>query len=95
MLRTKVGAGTGVRFTPTLAFVLDKVPDTAAHMEELLARARQAPTPTWHGFGRVPHRRATPTRTVCLGWRTTAGDRTTARPCWTLRTPVTAIEPND
>ena len=29
-LRTKVGAGTGVRFTPTLAFVLDKVPDTAA-----------------------------------------------------------------
>jgi ribosome-binding factor A len=31
-----------VRFTPTLSFVLDKVPDTAAHMEELLARARQA-----------------------------------------------------
>jgi ribosome-binding factor A len=31
-----------VRFTPTLAFVLDKVPDTAAHMEELLARARAA-----------------------------------------------------
>ena len=29
-LRTKVGAATGVRFTPTLAFVLDKVPDTAA-----------------------------------------------------------------
>jgi ribosome-binding factor A len=41
-LRTKVGAGTGVRFTPTLAFVLDKVPDTAAHMEDLLARARAA-----------------------------------------------------
>lgn len=41
-LRTKVGAGTGVRFTPTLAFVLDKVPDTAAHMKELLARARAA-----------------------------------------------------
>src|SRR5258708_32360293 len=40
--RTKVGAGTGVRFTPTLSFVLDKVPDTAAHMEELLARARAA-----------------------------------------------------
>src|SRR6478736_9975434 len=34
VLRTKVGAGTGVRFTPTLSFVLDKVPDTAAHMEE-------------------------------------------------------------
>ncbi len=41
-LRTKVGAATGVRFTPTLSFVLDKVPDTAAHMEELLARARAA-----------------------------------------------------
>ena len=41
-LRTRVGAGTGVRFTPTLSFVLDKVPDTAAHMEELLARARAA-----------------------------------------------------
>jgi ribosome-binding factor A len=41
-LRSKVGAATGVRFTPTLAFVLDKVPDTAAHMEALLARAREA-----------------------------------------------------
>lgn len=41
-LRTRVGAGTGVRFTPTLSFVLDKVPDTAAHMEELLAAARAA-----------------------------------------------------
>ena len=42
MLRTKVGAGTGVRFTPTLMFVTDTVPDTARHMEELLARARAA-----------------------------------------------------
>ncbi|BBY66231.1 30S ribosome-binding factor RbfA [Mycolicibacterium helvum] len=41
-LRSKVGAGTGVRFTPTLAFVLDKVPDTAQKMEELLAKARAA-----------------------------------------------------
>jgi ribosome-binding factor A len=41
-LRTRVGAGTGVRYTPTLSFVLDKVPDTAAHMEELLERARAA-----------------------------------------------------
>ena len=41
-LRTRVGAATGVRFTPTLSFVLDKVPDTAAHMEELLARVRAA-----------------------------------------------------
>jgi ribosome-binding factor A len=42
VLRTKVGAGTGVRFTPTLAFVLDTVPDTAAHMTELLERVRAA-----------------------------------------------------
>jgi ribosome-binding factor A len=41
-LRTRVGAGTGVRYTPTLSFVLDKVPDTAAHMEQLLERARAA-----------------------------------------------------
>jgi ribosome-binding factor A len=41
-LRSKVGAATGVRFTPTLSFTLDKVPDTALHMEELLARARAA-----------------------------------------------------
>lgn len=42
VLRTKVGAGTGVRFTPTLSFVRDTVPDAAHHMEELLARARAA-----------------------------------------------------
>ncbi|GLP76211.1 ribosome-binding factor A [Mycobacterium antarcticum] len=41
-LRTRVGAGTGVRFTPTLTFVLDKLPDTARDMEDLLAKARQA-----------------------------------------------------
>ncbi len=41
-LRTRVGAATGVRFTPTLAFVLDKVPETSQKMEELLARAAAA-----------------------------------------------------
>ncbi|QIS14310.1 MULTISPECIES: 30S ribosome-binding factor RbfA [Nocardia] len=40
VLRSKVGAGTGVKFTPTLSFVLDTVPDAARQMEELLARAR-------------------------------------------------------
>ncbi|MFT4128199.1 MAG: 30S ribosome-binding factor RbfA [Gordonia sp. (in: high G+C Gram-positive bacteria)] len=40
LLRSKVGAGTGVRFTPTLTFVLDTVPDAARQMEELVARAR-------------------------------------------------------
>ena len=40
ILRSTVGAGTGVRFTPTLTFVLDTVPDAARQMEELVARAR-------------------------------------------------------
>ncbi len=42
VLRTKVGAGTGVRYTPTLTFERDTVPDAAHRMEELLARARAA-----------------------------------------------------
>ena len=42
VLRTKVGAGTGVRFTPTLAFIRDTVPDVAHRMDELLAKARAA-----------------------------------------------------
>ncbi|MEO3757417.1 30S ribosome-binding factor RbfA [Mycobacterium sp. B14F4] len=42
VLRSKVGASLGVRFTPTLAFERDTVPDTAHRMEELLARARAA-----------------------------------------------------
>jgi ribosome-binding factor A len=42
VLRTKVGAGTGVRFTPTLTFIRDTASDTAHRMEELLARARAA-----------------------------------------------------
>ena len=41
-LRTKVGAGTGVRFTPTLAFSRDTTSDNVQRMEELLARARAA-----------------------------------------------------
>lgn len=39
-LRTIVGRQTGVKFTPTLTFVADTVPDAARHMEELLAKAR-------------------------------------------------------
>ena len=42
VLRSRVGAGTGVRFTPTLTFVQDVVPDEARRMEELLARARES-----------------------------------------------------
>jgi ribosome-binding factor A len=42
VLRSKVGAGTGVRFTPTLTFSRDTVSDSVQRMEELLARARAA-----------------------------------------------------
>ncbi|MBV8790185.1 MAG: 30S ribosome-binding factor RbfA [Mycobacterium sp.] len=41
-LRTMVGAGTGVRFTPTLTFTRDTTLDTVQKMDELLARARAA-----------------------------------------------------
>src|ERR1700752_2523573 len=42
VLRTRVGAALGGRFTPTLAFERDTVPDAAHRMEDLLARARAA-----------------------------------------------------
>ncbi len=40
VLRTQVGRQTGIKFTPTLTFVPDQVPDEARRMEELLARTR-------------------------------------------------------
>ncbi|WP_312899013.1 30S ribosome-binding factor RbfA [Corynebacterium variabile] len=40
-LRKIVGDQLSVRFTPTLSFSLDNVPEASAHMEELLARARE------------------------------------------------------
>lgn len=42
VLRSEVGRQTGVRFTPTLTFALDSVPDTARHIEDLLAVASAA-----------------------------------------------------
>ncbi|HVA60283.1 MAG TPA: 30S ribosome-binding factor RbfA [Mycobacteriales bacterium] len=42
VLRAEVGRQTGVRYAPTLTFVLDAVPDTAAHISELIAVARAA-----------------------------------------------------
>jgi ribosome-binding factor A len=42
VLRSRVGQQTGVRFTPTLTFVADTVPDNARRMEELLAKAKEA-----------------------------------------------------
>ncbi len=39
-LRKIVGEQLSVRFTPTLSFEVDTVPEASAHMEELLAKAR-------------------------------------------------------
>ena len=39
VLRSEVGRQTGVRHTPSLAFVADAVPDNARHIDDLLARA--------------------------------------------------------
>ncbi len=39
-LRSLVGRGTGVRYTPTLRFEVDTVPEASAAMEELLDRTR-------------------------------------------------------
>ncbi|MBT0995747.1 30S ribosome-binding factor RbfA [Cellulomonas sp. DKR-3] len=39
IIRSEVGRQTGIRLTPTLAFHLDAVPETAAHLEEALALA--------------------------------------------------------
>jgi len=41
VLRSEVGRQTSVRFTPTLTFALDSIPDTAKHIEDLLAVAAQ------------------------------------------------------
>lgn len=42
VLRAEVGRQTGVRHTPSLAFIADVIPETAAHIEDLLSVARQA-----------------------------------------------------
>ncbi len=40
ILRSTVGKKLGMKFTPSLTFVLDAVEDNAAHIEDALARAR-------------------------------------------------------
>jgi len=42
VIRSAVGRGTGLKHTPSLAFVLDAVPENARHIEEVLDRARLA-----------------------------------------------------
>ncbi|HEY6481879.1 MAG TPA: 30S ribosome-binding factor RbfA [Streptosporangiaceae bacterium] len=42
VIRSEVGRQTGIKHTPSIAFQLDKVPDTAAAIEDAVARARAA-----------------------------------------------------
>jgi ribosome-binding factor A len=42
VIRSAVGRGTGLKHTPSLAFVLDAIPENARHIEEALERARHA-----------------------------------------------------
>jgi ribosome-binding factor A len=41
-IRSEVGRQLEVKFTPTVAFILDELPQSAQHIDELLAVARQA-----------------------------------------------------
>jgi ribosome-binding factor A len=42
LIRSEVGRQLGMRHTPTLEFIPDALPDTAAHIEDLLAKARRS-----------------------------------------------------
>lgn len=42
VLRSEVGRQTAVKFTPSLEFIPDAIPETAAHLEELLKAAAEA-----------------------------------------------------
>lgn len=41
LIRSEVGKQTGIKFTPTIEFVADAVPENAAHIEDLLRQARE------------------------------------------------------
>ena len=41
VLRSTVGKQTGIKFTPSLTFIADAVPETAATIDHLLAEARE------------------------------------------------------
>jgi ribosome-binding factor A len=41
LIRSEVGKELGLRHSPTLEFILDALPESAAHIEDLLARARR------------------------------------------------------
>jgi len=40
LIRREVGRGLSIRLTPTIEFVVDEVPEVAAHLNDLLAEAK-------------------------------------------------------
>lgn len=42
LVRTRVGRETGIRYTPSIAFVADVVPATARHLDELIQKVKAA-----------------------------------------------------
>ena len=48
VIRSAVGRATGLKHTPSLAFVPDAVPENAAHIEELLERVHAADEQVHH-----------------------------------------------
>ena len=42
LIRSTVGKQLGMKFSPTIAFTMDAVPETAKHIEDALARARMS-----------------------------------------------------
>jgi ribosome-binding factor A len=63
VLRSEVGRRTGVRFTPTLAFVLDALPESATQINDLLERAALADAQVQQArAGAVPAGEADPYR---------------------------------
>ncbi len=41
MLRSEVGKALGIRYTPSLQFMLDGIPENAAHISEILRTAKE------------------------------------------------------
>lgn len=48
VIRSAVGRGTGLKHTPSLAFIPDAVPENARHLEELLEQVRAADEAVHH-----------------------------------------------
>jgi ribosome-binding factor A len=42
LMRSEVGKQTGVRYTPSLSFVADAMPENARHIEELIEKSKEA-----------------------------------------------------